>query len=283
MDDSSLALLPREIRDQIYSYVLLGIGQSIHQNTRCSPAYYLHSSCIKPLVPSSKVQPPNIFAVTARDHPLLATCCQLSTESFDSFLAKNEFIQDILVPSLALSACKSLGLFVKGLGNKAKYVRRMGLAIEDPDVNQLHLLLDYLIKLAKTNNLRSGALVLQIKTSRHARSPALFSPCGEAWSIAPRDQETMTLDLIIGDEKASWRSFAASMDRDWMVVQQGTERVLSVCQRLEMKGVKERRVVWQEERMEWWEETRRCVRGKFQGWLETMEGLQKQDGSGQFP
>ena len=274
MDHSILARLPREIRDQIYSHALVGIGQSMHQSRLCSPAFYLHSCCVQPFAPSSRAPPPNVFAVTARDHPLLATCRQISEEAFISFLADNVFVQDILVPSLALPACKSLGLFIKGLGEETRLVRRLGLAIEEPDESHLEVVLSYLLDLAGKRNIRPGSLILQIKIRRPTRSPALFSPRGEAWSIAPKDEAILTLTIVVGDGQASWKSFSRAMDEDWCKIQAGTERVLSLCRDLGMSGVQKRQDSWRDERVLWFEEIRQSMCDQFQSWMDLMNGLQ---------
>jgi hypothetical protein len=280
MDKSPLISLPREIRDQIYSHVLFGIGPSQHQSFRCSPAYYLHSSCIVPSPSATKTTAataPNVFAVTALNHALLATCRQLSTESFSTFLSTNEFIQDILAPSLALSACKSLNLFLRGLSpEEATTIRKLGLAVEEPDHVQLNLVLDYLVKLSRKYPLRAGALVLQIKLRRPGKSPPLFAPLGEAWSIAPKNEETLILDLVVGDERGAWRGFETSLRADWRERQLGAERVLNVCVQSGMSGVGAREHAWRSERRVWWNNTREVARAQFQSWLHVMGELQKE-------
>ena len=273
MGDSRFLSLPAEIRDHIYSYVLLGIGPSRHRTQHCGPAYYIHDFCTHSSQAAVIKRHPDIWNITARNHPLLYTCHQISDEGFDFFLANNEFIQDILVTSLASSACKFLNYFVTGIGDRKHVVRKMGLAIEDPDEDQLAKLVDWLIMFSNAEKIRTGVLVLRVKVQRPTKSPALFTPVGEAWSIAPKDEDLMILNIIIGDAKASWVEFDKSKELDWKGRQRGTQRILNSCYNVGMESVKGREDPWREERRVWWDETWQTIHQKFQGWMEVMDAL----------
>jgi len=216
---------------------------------------------------------PDILAITARDHPLLNTCHQISCEGFEAFLANNEFIQDILVTSLASSACKFLSLFIKGIGDKVHLVRRMGLAIEEPDKDLFAKLIDWLITTANSESIRTGVMVLRVKLQRPTKSPPLFKPVNETWTIAPKDEDVMMLNIVIGDPRASWAEFDKSKKLDWEGRQTGMERVLKSCHDVGMESVKDRENAWREERRVWWEETWQDLREKYQGWLSVMDDL----------
>jgi hypothetical protein len=273
MNNSLFLSLPVEIRDHIYSYVLLGIGPSRHKTARCGPAYYIHDFCLRPSPAAQKLKFPDVLAITARDHPLLNTCHQISNEGFDLFLSNNEFIQDILVTSLAASACKFLSLFIKGIGDKVHLVRRMGLAIEEPDEDLFAKLVDWLIMVGNCERIRAGVMILRVKLQRPTKSPPLFSPMGESWTIAPKDEDVMMLNVVVGDERSSWVEFDKSMALDWEGRQTGTERVLNSCRVAGMESVKDREKAWREERRVWWEDTWQTMREKYQGWLEVMDDL----------
>lgn len=275
MNKSLFLSLPVEIRDHIYSYVLTGLGPSRHKSTRCGPAYYIHDFCLRPSPAARKMKYPDILAITARDHPLLNTCHQISNEGFDLFLGNNEFVQDILVTSLTTSACKFLSLFIKGIGDRVHLVRRMGLAIEEPDEDLLAKLIDWLIMVGNAERIRTGVMILRVKLTRPTKSPPLFSPMGESWTIAPKDEDLMVLNIVIGDERASWTEFEKSKEFDWNGRQCGTDRVLNSCRAAGMESVKDREKAWREERRFWWDETWQTMRDKFQGWLEVMDDLKQ--------
>ncbi|KEQ90598.1 hypothetical protein AUEXF2481DRAFT_536164 [Aureobasidium subglaciale EXF-2481] len=274
MNKSLFLSLPREIRDIIYSYVLVGLGPSRHKTARCAPAFYIHDFCMRPSPATQKTKVPDVLAITARDHPILNTCRQLSDEGFDMFLSSNEFVQDIIVTSLTESACKFISSFIKGLGSKKHMVRRMGLAIEEPDGELLKKLLDWLIMLRNAERIKSGVLVLRVKLRRPTKSPPLFSPVGESWTITPKDEDLMTLNIVIGDERGSWRDFDKSMISDWEGRQRGTDRVLGACRASGMESVKDREIAWRNERRQWWEATRETMREKLEFWLKVMRDLQ---------
>lgn len=273
MNKSLFLSLPVEIRDQIYSYVLIGLGPSRHKTTRCGPAYYIHDFCLRPSPAARKLRYPDIHAITARDHPLLNTCHQIANEGFDLFLSNNEFIQDILVTSLTTSACKFLSLFIKGIGDRLHLVRRMGLAIEEPDEDLLAKLMNWLITVSIAERIRAGVMILRVKITRPTKSPPLFEPTGESWTIAPKDESLMVLNIVAGDEKASWTEFEKSKKLDWEGRQRGADRVLSSCRAAGMESVKDREKAWREERRVWWEETWQTTQEKYQGWLEIMADL----------
>lgn len=273
MNSSHFLSLPVEIRDHIYSYVLIGIGPSKHRTSHCGPAYYIHDFCTRSSQAAAIKRRPDILNITARNHPLLYTCHQVSDEGFDFFLANNEFIQDILVTSLASSACKFLNYFITGIGDRKHVVRKMGLAIEDPNEDQFAKLLDWLIMFSNAERIRTGVLVLRVKLSRPIKSPALFTPVGEAWSITPKDEDLMTLNIIVGDAKASWAEFDKSKILDWKGRQRGTQRILNACYDVGMESVKGREDPWREERRIWWEDTWEAVHHLFQGWMEVMDAL----------
>lgn len=273
MNNSLLLSLPVEIRDHIYSYILIGLGPSRHKSTRCGPAYYIHDFCLRPSPAARKMKYPDILAITARDHPLLNTCHQISNEGFNLYLSNNEFIQDILVTSLTTSACKFLSLFIKGIGDRVHLVRRMGLAIEEPDEDLLAKLLDWLITVGNAEKIRTGVMILRVKITRPTKSPPLFSPMGESWTITPKDEDLMVLNIVVSDERASWADFEKSKELDWEGRQCGTDRVLSSCRAAGMESVKDREKAWREERSVWWEETWQTMRQKYQGWLEVMDDL----------
>lgn len=273
MINSRFLSLPVEIRDHIYSYVLIGLGPSRHKTTRCGPAYYIHDFCLRPSPAARKRRYPDILAITARDHPLLNTCHQISNEGFDLFLGNNEFVQDILVTSLTTSACKFLSLFIKGLGDRVHLVRRMGLAIEEPDEDLLAKLIDWLIMVGIAERIRTGVMILRVKITRPTKSPPLFSPMGESWTIAPKDESLMVLNIVAGDERASWAEFEKSKELDWEGRQCGTDRVLDSCRAAGMESVKDREKAWREERRIWWEETWQTMRETYRGWLEVMDDL----------
>ncbi|KAI5205025.1 hypothetical protein E4T39_03134 [Aureobasidium subglaciale] len=211
---------------------------------------------------------PDVLAITARDHPILNTCHQICDEGFDTFLSNTEFVQDIIVTSLTESACKFISSFIKGLGGKKHMVRRMGLAIEEPDEDSLRKLLDWLIMLRNAERIKPGVLVLRVKLRRPTKSPPLFSPVGESWTITPKDEDLMTLNIVVGDERSSWKEFDRSMILDWEGRQQGTDRVLGACRASGMESVKDREIAWRKERRLWWEETRETMRQKLGSWLE---------------
>ncbi|KAH0287652.1 hypothetical protein M436DRAFT_69337 [Aureobasidium namibiae CBS 147.97] len=274
LNDSRFLSLPVEIRDHIYSYVLLGIGPSKHKTPHCGPAYYIHDFCTHSSQDALvRRRHPDIWNITARNHPLLYTNHQISNEGFDFFLANNEFIQDILVTSLASSACKFLNLFITGIGERKHAVRIMGLAIEDPDEERFAKLLDWLIMFANVEKIRTGVTVLRVKLQRPTKSPALFTPVGEAWSITPKDEDMMVFNIIVGDAKASWAEFDKSKKSDWEGRQRGTQRILNSCYDVGMESVKGRESPWREERRVWWEETWQTIHEKFQGWMEIMDDL----------
>ncbi|KAI4726262.1 hypothetical protein E4T49_06041 [Aureobasidium sp. EXF-10728] len=216
---------------------------------------------------------PDILAITARDHPLLNTCHQISDEGFDAFLSNNEFVQDILVTSLTASACKFVSLFIKGIGDRVHLVRRMGLAIEEPDEDLLAKLMDWLIMVANAERIRTGVMILRMKLKRPTKGPPLFSPMGESWTIAPKDEDVMIMNVVVGDERASWAEFEKSKELDWDGRQRGTDRVLDSCRVAGMESVKDREKAWREERRVWWEETWQAMREKYRGWLEVMDDL----------
>jgi hypothetical protein len=253
MNDSLFLSLPVEIRDHIYSYVLLGIGPSRHKTARCGPAYYIHDFCLRPSPAAQKMKFPDVLAITARDHPLLNTCHQISNDGFDLFLSK------------------FLSLFIKGIGDKVHLVRRMGLAIEEPDEDLFAKLVDWLVMVGNCERIRTGVMILRVKLQRPTKSPPLFSPMGESWTIAPKDEDVMMLNVVVGDERGSWAEFDKSMALDWEGRQTGTERVLNSCRVAGMESVKDREKAWREERRIWWEETWQTMREKYQGWLEVMD------------
>lgn len=271
MNSSHFLSLPVEIRDHIYSYVLIGIGPTKYRSSYCGPAYY--DFCTRSTQAAVIKRHPDIWNITARNHPLLYTCHQISDEGFDFFLANNEFIQDILVTSLASSACKFLNYFVTGIRDRKHVVRKMGLSIEDPDEEQFARLLDWLIMFSNAERIRTGVLILRVKIQRPTKSPALFTPVSEAWSIAPKDEDLMELNIVIGDAKASWAEFDKSKELDWEGRQRGTQRILNSCYDVGMESVKGREDPWREERRVWWEETWQAVHQKFQGWMEVMDAL----------
>lgn len=271
MNNSLFLSLPVEIRDHIYSYVLIGLGPSKHRTRRCAPAYYIHDFCKHPPNAAMIKQSPDIWNITARNHPLLYTNHQVSDEGFAFFLANNEFIQDILVNSLAHSACKFLGYFIKGIGDKVHLVRRMGLSVENPDEDTFAKLADHLIMLANAARMRTGVMMLQVNLQRPTKSPALFTPVGEMWSISPKDEDLMPLNIIIGDSKASWAEFEKSKRLDWEGRQRGTERILDSCHSVNMESVKGREDPWREERRVWFEETWVTVHEIFKDWLKIMD------------
>ncbi|KAI4765478.1 hypothetical protein E4T52_01726 [Aureobasidium sp. EXF-3400] len=245
----------------------------LSMSSRCGPAYYIHDFCMRPSPAAQKMKHPDVLAITARDHPLLNTCHQISNEGFNLFLSNNEFIQDILVTSLTSSACKFLSLFLKGIEDRKHHIRKMGLAVEDPDETMFVKLMSWLIIIANCERIRKGVMVMRVKLKRPTKSPPLFTPVNESWTITPKDEDVMMLDVIVGDERASWAEFDKSMKLDWEGRQRGTERILKSCYDAGMDSVKARDKAWREERRAWWEETSHTIREKYQEWLEIMDDV----------
>ncbi|TIA14022.1 hypothetical protein D6C81_06914 [Aureobasidium pullulans] len=275
MNNSPLLCLPREIRDQIYRHVMLGIGPTCHKSSSCNPSIYIRDFRLNPSSASPKTNTPDVWAVTARDHPILYTCRQLCDEAFESFLFTNEFVQNISAPPLTTSACKFVALFVRSLGDKSHLVRKLGLGIEDPTEDVLEKLLDWMIMFKNCQKrLRPGALVLRVKFTRPTTTPPLFSPVGQTWTIAPKDENVMALEIHLCDEGKSWSIFDQAKELDRKARQRGTERVLKSCRDSGMKGIEEREKAWREERRLWHEETWTALHYKFECWMKIMDGLQ---------